>query len=133
MRTMCKLSLVLFGLISSLIPCAGQQQNAASAAAPARKTFIVIYKPGPGWLPGKSLREQPLQEHGKYVFSLHAQGVLKLGGPFADDAGGATVIEAADDAEAKAIVAKDPAVVAQIFVTEVHPWALVQWEQMPKK
>ena len=133
MKTTCQLSIALFALVSSLIPCAGQQEHAGSAAAPARKTFIVIYKPGPGWLPGKSLSEQPLQEHGKYIFSLHSQGILKLGGPFADETGGAAVIEAADDTEAKAIVAKDPAVVSQIFVTEVHPWALVQWEKPLKK
>jgi uncharacterized protein YciI len=133
MRTMCNLSLVLIALISSLIPCGGQQDNAGSGGAAARKTFIVIYKPGPGWVPGKSLREQPLQEHGKYILSLYSQGLLKLGGPFADETGGAAVFEAADDKDAKAIVAKDPAVVSQIFVPEVHPWALVQWEQQVKK
>ena len=57
----------------------------------------------------------------------------RLAGPFLDDTGGAMVLEAADEAEAKAVVAADPAVIGQVMVAEVHPWRLVEWEKHVKK
>ena len=33
-------------------------------------TFLIIYRPGPAWLPGKSVSEQPLKEHGRYMLGL---------------------------------------------------------------
>lgn len=111
----------------------GQQERGTKSGLPAKSTFVVIYKPGPTWLPGKPLKEQPLQEHGRYILSLYAKGMLKFGGPFSDDAGGAAVFEAADESEAKAIVTRDPAVVSQVFVYELHPWKLVDWESLLKK
>ena len=65
--------------------------------------------------------------------SLYAAGSLKFAGPFTDNAGGAVVLEATDEAEAKAIVAKDPAVVSGMFAHELHPWKLVEWERYLKK
>ena len=58
---------------------------------------------------------------------------MKSAGPFDDDTGAAIVLEAADQAEAQALVAADPAVDAQIFAHEIHPWALVPWEKYVKK
>lgn len=81
-----------------------------------KSTFLVIYKPGPAWMVGKSVAEQPLKEHGRYLISLYATGSLKFAGPFLDDTGGAAAFEAADEAEAKAIVEKDPAVVSGVFL-----------------
>jgi uncharacterized protein len=98
-----------------------------------KTTFLVIYRPGPAWLPGKPVSQQPLTEHGKYMLSLFAKGSMKFAGPLTDDAGGAVVLNVADEAEAKAIVAADPAVKAGIFVYEMHPWGLVQWEKYLKK
>jgi len=133
MKTLHTISLALLVLLSTSFPSGAQQQPAANQAASAKHTFIVIYKPGPGWLPGKSLKEQPLQEHGKYILGLYSKGLLKFGGPFADGTGGAAVFEAADESEAKTIVAKDPAVISQIFVGDLHPWALAQFDQLLKK
>ena len=98
-----------------------------------KTTFLVIYRPGPAWLPGKPLSQQPLTEHGKYMLSLHVNGSMKFAGPLMDDAGGAVVLQVVDEAEAKAIVAADPAVKDGIFVHEIHPWGLVQWEKYLKK
>ena len=93
-----------------------------------KATYLVIYRPGPGWVTGKSIMEQPLQEHGKYMLSLYMKGSMKLAGPLADDAGGAVLLEVSDEAEAKAIVMKDPAVESGIFVYEMHPWKLQRWD-----
>jgi uncharacterized protein YciI len=100
---------------------------------PAKSTFLVVYRPGPSWVTGKSLSEQPLKEHGNYMLSLYTKGSLKFAGPFGDDAGGAVVLEVSSEAEARAIVAADPAVKSGIFLHEMHPWTLVEWDKFLKK
>jgi uncharacterized protein YciI len=77
--------------------------------------------------------EQPLKEHGKYMLSLYIKGSMKLAGPLTDNAGGAVLLEVSNDAEAKAIVANDPAVKSGVFVYEMHPWKLQPWEKLAKK
>jgi len=96
-------------------------------------TFLVLYRPGPHWVAGKPIRDQPPKEHGKYLLDLYARGALKFAGPFDDNTGAAIVVEAADRAAAEALVAGDPAVKNGIFAAELHPWALVPWENYLKK
>ena len=103
------------------------QETAAEA------TYLVLYRPGPAWLTGKSVMEQPLEEHGKYMLSLYIKGSMKLAGPLTDNAGGAVLLEVSDEAEAKAIVANDPAVKSGVFVFEMHPWKMQQWDELAKK
>jgi len=98
-----------------------------------KSTYLVIYRPGPAWISGKPVTEQPLKEHGKYMLSLYKNGVLKFAGPFTDNAGGAVAFEAENEDEAKAVVAADPAVTSKVFLSELHPWRLVDWEQYVKK
>jgi uncharacterized protein YciI len=106
------------------------QENQEKAA---KSTFLVIYRPGPSWVQGKKLSEQPLKEHGQYMMSLYAKGSMKFAGPFNDDAGGALVLEVTGEAEARAIVAEDPAVKSGVFLHEIHPWTFVQWDKSLKK
>jgi uncharacterized protein len=108
-------------------------QPASTQEPSTRNTFLVIYRPGPAWLPGKPIAEQPLKEHGRYMLSLYTKGLLKSGGPFTDDKGGAVVLEVADEAQAKDLVANDPAVKSNVFLHEMHPWRLTPWEQYSKK
>ena len=98
-----------------------------------KATYLVIYRPGPAWLVGKSILEQPLKEHGKYMLSLYIKGSMKLAGPLTDDAGGAVLLAVADESEAKTIVAEDPAVKSGIFTYEMHPWKLQPWDKFAKK
>ena len=100
---------------------------------PMKATFLVLYHPGPAWAPGKHIRDQPPREHGKYLLGLYERGVMKSAGPFDDDTGAAIVLEAADAAEATALIEADPAVKARIFTHEIHPWAPVAWEKYVKK
>ncbi|MEW6213387.1 MAG: YciI family protein [Acidobacteriota bacterium] len=92
-------------------------------------TFIIIYRRGQAWIEGKSISEQPLEEHGKYILGLYGAGKLRFAGPFEDDSGGAAVIEAASEQEARSIARDDPAVTSGVFVYEIHPWKLVPWER----
>ncbi len=96
-------------------------------------SYLVIYRPGPRWLPGKPLAEQPLREHGRYMLDLYQRGVMRLAGRFADGSGGAMLIGADDDAGAQAIVAADPAVVAETFTYELRQWAFVDWASLAKR
>jgi uncharacterized protein YciI len=114
-----------------LVGCAAVGAAQETAAKP--KTFLVVYRPGPSWVAGKPLAEQPLQEHGRYMIELYGKGALKFAGPFLDDSGGAMVFEAGSEADAKAIVAADPAVVNGIMIGDLRPWRIVDWQPYLKK
>jgi uncharacterized protein YciI len=123
----------MFGLAvlfysSQSLTAADEKQEIAPKA-----TFLVIYRPGPAWLAGKPVSEQPLKEHGKYMLGLYVKGSMKLAGPLTDNAGGAVVLEVADESEAKAIMTADPAVKSGIFVFEMHRWELKPWDEYAKK
>jgi uncharacterized protein YciI len=120
------------GLISAIL-CLPQLAAVQAEEASSKTTFLLVYRPGPAWLPGKPVSEQPLKEHGRYMLSLYEKGVMKFAGPFTDDAGGAVVLEVDSEAQARDIVAKDPAVIANVFVHELHPWRMVPWDQYLKK
>ena len=101
--------------------------------AATKAMYLVLYRPGPAWLTGKSVMEQPLKEHGKYMLSVYIKGSMKLAGPLMDNAGGAVLLAVSNEAEAKAIVTNDPAVKSGVFVFEMHPWKLQPWEEFAKK
>jgi len=62
--------------------------------------------------------------HAVYLESLRKQGKVAVAGPFADDgaARGVVIYRVKDVAEAKALAAEDPAVIAGRFVLEPYPW-----------
>jgi len=124
-------------LVLSLAPmyswAQGRTETTNSHEAITKATYLVLYRPGPTWLPGKPVMEQPLKEHGKYMLSLYIKGSMKLAGPLTDNAGGAVLLEVTNEAEAKAIVTNDPAVKSGVFVYEMHPWKLQPWEDFAKK
>lgn len=90
--------------------------------------FLIIYRPGPAWKTGQPASAQPPLEHGRYLLHLYKQGQLRSAGPFDDDTGAALVLEVFDEAQAKALVNADPAIVQAVFTYELHPWTLVPWE-----
>ncbi len=130
-----KMNACLLGLTFALICSSSRSIAAENEPQQEQKkvTYLVIYRPGPAWLVGKSVLEQPLKEHGKYMLGLYIKGSMKLGGPLTDDAGGAVLLTVADEPEAKTIVAADPAVKSGIFVYEMHPWKLQPWDEFAKK
>jgi len=129
-----KLNACLLGLIFALV-CYSSRSIAAQNEShqEAKASYLVIYRPGPAWLVGKSVLEQPLKEHGKYMLSLYIKGSMKLAGPLTDDAGGAVLLTVADESEAKTIVTADPAVKSGIFVYDMHPWKLQPWDEFAKE
>lgn len=85
-------------------------------------SIAVLYEPGPSWVQGQSLSQQPLRPHLEYLLAMHEQGRLIMGGPFADGTGGLIVLSVKDMAEAEQLVAKDPAVVAGILKADIRGW-----------
>jgi len=86
------------------------------------ETIAVLYEPGPNWLPGRPLSQQPLREHVDYLLALHETGQLEMGGPYADGSGGLVILSVADVAEAERLVADDPAVVSGILQATIRAW-----------
>lgn len=131
------MKMVALFFVLSLAPLCSPAQSPTQTANPqettTKATYLVLYRPGPAWLTGKSVMEQPLKEHGKYMLSLYMKGSMKLAGPLTDDAGGAVLLEVSNEAEARAIVTNDPAVKSGVFVYEMHPWKLQPWEKFAKK
>lgn len=125
-RMFCFLFLALgFASISMRgYPAAEAEQKAME-----KSTFLVIYRPGPAWPEGKKIADLPLKEHFQYLIGLFANNSMKFAGPLMDDSGGAVVLEVESEAEAKAIVAEDPAVKSGIFSYQIHPWRLVPWHR----
>ena len=132
-----KMRMLAIILILSLPQIYSSAQSPTETADPqetaTKTTYLVLYRPGPAWLTGKSVMEQPLKEHGKYMLSLYIKGSMKLAGPLSDNAGGAVLLEVSHEAEAKAIVENDPAVRSGVFVYEMHPWKLQPWGEFEKK
>ncbi|MGI9410054.1 MAG: YciI family protein [Hyphomicrobiaceae bacterium] len=86
------------------------------------KCFAAIYEHGCNWIPGKSIAEQPLADHVRYLTNLHEQNVVLMGGPFTDGESGLVILEASDTAEAIRIIDDDPAVQSGILTASVREW-----------
>lgn len=109
-------------------PAAGASAAPAStAAAPGARDlrFVVFHRPGPAWLAGKSMFEQPgIREHVAHYRRLLAAGKLVMGGPHLDGPGGGMMIPApgVPEDEIRAFAADDPAVKSGLLLVEVRPW-----------
>ena len=89
-----------------------------------KNTFIILWAPGPAWVPGKTVREQPhWAQHAAFMDQLFENGTVVLGGPFADATGSLVIVEAENEQEVADLFAHDPFVVYDIFVRSL----LKQW------
>jgi len=90
-----------------------------------RTHFVVFHHPGPAWLPGIPMREQPgLKAHVDH-FRVEAEaGRLFGGGPFTDDASGGMVVFK-DDVErehVERVAGADPTVQSGLLTFTIRPW-----------
>ena len=88
-------------------------------------SYIALYRPGPNWLAGKPLKDQPLKAHLDYLLGLHERGKLTMGGPFADESGGLVVFSCENSGEADAMLTEDPAVIEGVLVGDIKQWSRV--------
>jgi uncharacterized protein YciI len=81
-----------------------------------KNTFMILWAHGPAWVEGKSVREQPYwDEHATFMDRLFEDGMVVLGGPFADGTGSMVIIEAESEDGLAEVFARDPFVVHDIF------------------
>jgi hypothetical protein len=93
-----------------------------STPAPPPKLFAVVFRTGPGW--DKSLpppQQKSFKEHSENIARMRSEGRLKLGGRFGE--WGLILIEAQDEAEARAQIERDASVAAGTFSAEVQAWS----------
>lgn len=87
--------------------------------------YVIIHSPGPQWVAGKNMFEQPgLQEHVDHYRRLFEAGKLALGGPHLDAQGGGMMIPQAGVAEQelREFAQADPSVKSGLLVATVRPW-----------
>ena len=87
--------------------------------------FVFQFTKGENWVEGKSVFEQDLQGHFKFMADLERRGVLLHGGPMdrgeGEDILG--VIRADSLAQARAIIIEDPALISGIHdLVSVNRW-----------
>lgn len=89
-----------------------------------KKTFLTFFTPGTSWVAGKTSREQPYwTEHAAFMDALFEDGIVILGGPFADYSNILVIVEAADEDAARDLFKQDPFVVHGILhLSSVHEW-----------
>jgi len=86
---------------------------------------MAILKKGPKWeATGDTERNQILHQHLRNVIALLTSGKAVAAGPFGDgsDLAGIFILRAASTEEAKTWVDADPAVKAELVISELHPW-----------
>jgi uncharacterized protein YciI len=89
--------------------------------------YVVFHRPGPAWVQGKSMFEQPgVREHVAHYRQWLEGGKLELGGPHLDAAGGGMMIPSAgvSEEEVSRFANEDPAVKSGTLVAEVRPWLI---------
>lgn len=90
-----------------------------------KNTFMILWGPGPAWVEGKTVRQQPYwQEHADFMDRLFENGSVVLGGPFVDATGSLLIVEAESEQEVADLVRSDPFVLHDIFVLR----SLKQWQ-----
>ena len=96
------------------------------------QTFVIVWTPGPRWIEGDSIYEQPyIGEHADHLDQLMSENRIVLSGPFTMPAGtppssvGMTVVTAADEASLRAWLVADPAIVHQVLTAELRPFQII--------
>lgn len=95
----------------------------APVLAPARPEFFIVeFRPGPAWVPGRAMEQQDLRAHARYNSDLVRENRAFAAGGWGDADGGLAILRVLDADEAAAVVNADPAVQRGVFVAEVRWW-----------
>jgi catechol 2,3-dioxygenase-like lactoylglutathione lyase family enzyme/uncharacterized protein YciI len=104
--------------------------RAVAMPKPAKgKQFLTVYDPGPSWVEGKPVFQQPgIGDHAKYHQGLWREGKLIRSGPFMDGSGGATVLVAPSKEEAQKLIDSDPGIKSGVMKSGLlKAWFPVDW------
>jgi uncharacterized protein YciI len=88
--------------------------------------FAVRLVHGPGWDPSRQIRDQDgWDEHAAFMDELVDDGFVIIGGPIDDGEQTLHVVEAADESEIRACLARDPWASAGLLrIGTIERWAL---------
>lgn len=92
------------------------------------RLYAVFFRPGPRWLEGKTIFEQPLDSHVAYLKSLYEKGIVLLAGPLEGSGGGLTILQLADEEEAQTLIEADPAISQGVLTYTLHRWYPIAWD-----
>lgn len=118
------LFLLLFALLQPIIAFAGEEEAPEAAPAGAESQFIIRLKPSRPEGGATEEEKAKIVQHFEYLQGLLSQGKLILAGMALDDYAGVVIIRAGDRLEAERIMASDPAVGANVFLAELHPFTV---------
>jgi uncharacterized protein YciI len=97
--------------------------------------WLLLFRPGPDRSHDEATAERIQTAHLAHLFQLEAEGKLTMFGPVldADDLLGIGVITVPSRAEAEALIADDPAVLAGRLVLEVRPFFTLPGSTLPSE
>ena len=90
-------------------------------------TFVYLLRPpfDQRWLAAATPEQHDVfQRHGDYLEELHARGVVRFAGRCDGGPSALVVIEVADEAEARRVMAQDPSVAAGVQQAELYPFVV---------
>ena len=90
-----------------------------------KNSCIAYYEPGPNWIKGKPLKDQPLTAHDAYLIGMHECGKVSMGGPFHDGSGGLVIFDTDDIVDVNDVLSQDPAIVEGILIADVKRWTRI--------
>jgi uncharacterized protein YciI len=112
-------------------PAASATESAYQAAVAARILpdirYVVFHTPGPAWVAGRSLFEQPgIREHIAHYRTWFDAGKLLLGGPHTDGQSGGMMIPklGIPEDEVRRFAEADPAVRNGLLKVTIRPWMI---------
>lgn len=91
-----------------------------------KKTFILLFDPGPNWDETKEIEEQQFwSEHVKFVDELFAQGKVIITGPIVEYDRIVIIYEAQNESEIRITFKDDPFLINGIlFLESVMEWKI---------
>ena len=101
------------------------------APAPPKSRFLILLSPVHAEAAATEEEKARIVMHFDYLKTLLADGKLVLAGMSTDDYKNLVLIEAADREEAERIMTSDPAVSANVYQAELHPFQMVLSRQAP--
>lgn len=89
-----------------------------------KQYFFVMLSKGPNRAQDSTTAAKLQEGHMANINSMHEAGKLCIAGPFGDDGNwrGIFILDVKTMEEAKALIDKDPAVIAGRLKYEIHPW-----------
>ncbi len=91
-----------------------------------KSIFAAFFTPASAWRDGKTSREQPYwSEHATFMDQLFEEGIVVLGGPYADYTSLLVIVEALKKEAVHTLFGQDPFVIHKVVdISSVHEWLI---------